>query len=170
MSLANVPVRPADKEKVRGRKPRRVQRTRTKGQRLPRTAIFVGRGTPFGNGWKIGDDHPETSQPMTRRDVIDLHRQGLAGVSPDTIARIRGLLRGHDLACWCPLDKACHADLLLTIANATSGEEVWDALHPELPASSLPTEEEARAMLEDLAAGDEPADEDLPADEPDDLP
>jgi hypothetical protein len=27
-------------------------------------------------------------------------------------------LRGRDLACWCPLDEPCHADVLLEIANA----------------------------------------------------
>ena len=27
-------------------------------------------------------------------------------------------LRGHDLACWCRLDHACHADVLLELANA----------------------------------------------------
>jgi len=27
-------------------------------------------------------------------------------------------LRGHDLACWCPLDQPCHADILLELANA----------------------------------------------------
>ena len=26
-------------------------------------------------------------------------------------------LRGHDLACWCPLGQPCHADVLLEIAN-----------------------------------------------------
>jgi hypothetical protein len=26
-------------------------------------------------------------------------------------------LRGKDLACWCPLDQPCHADVLLRIAN-----------------------------------------------------
>jgi hypothetical protein len=26
-------------------------------------------------------------------------------------------LRGHDLACYCPLDEPCHADVLLAIAN-----------------------------------------------------
>lgn len=26
-------------------------------------------------------------------------------------------LRGHDLACWCPLDQPCHADVLLELAN-----------------------------------------------------
>jgi hypothetical protein len=26
-------------------------------------------------------------------------------------------LRGKDLACWCPLDQPCHADVLLRLAN-----------------------------------------------------
>jgi hypothetical protein len=30
---------------------------------------------------------------------------------------IRATLAGHDLACWCPLDGPCHADVLLAIAN-----------------------------------------------------
>jgi len=27
-------------------------------------------------------------------------------------------LRGKNLACWCPLDQPCHADVLLQLANA----------------------------------------------------
>jgi hypothetical protein len=27
-------------------------------------------------------------------------------------------LAGRDLACWCPLDQPCHADVLLELANA----------------------------------------------------
>ncbi len=27
-------------------------------------------------------------------------------------------LAGRDLACWCPLDQPCHADVLLEVANA----------------------------------------------------
>lgn len=37
---------------------------------------------------------------------------------PPTIARIRAELAGKDLVCWCPLDRSCHADVLLEIANA----------------------------------------------------
>jgi hypothetical protein len=28
-------------------------------------------------------------------------------------------LRGKNLACFCPLDQACHADVLLELANTT---------------------------------------------------
>lgn len=34
-----------------------------------------------------------------------------------TDAQIRAELAGRDLACWCPLDQPCHADVLLEIAN-----------------------------------------------------
>lgn len=40
----------------------------------------------------------------------------LPGPAP-AIAAIRTALAGRDLACWCPLDAACHADVLLEIAN-----------------------------------------------------
>ncbi|WP_026986535.1 DUF4326 domain-containing protein [Fodinicurvata fenggangensis] len=30
-------------------------------------------------------------------------------------------LRGRDLACWCSLDKPCHADVLLDLANREGG-------------------------------------------------
>lgn len=34
-----------------------------------------------------------------------------------TVDDIQRELRGHDLACWCPLDAVCHADVLLEVAN-----------------------------------------------------
>lgn len=34
-----------------------------------------------------------------------------------TLREIRILLGGQNLACWCPLDQPCHADVLLEIAN-----------------------------------------------------
>src|SRR5450756_447272 len=39
-----------------------------------------------------------------------------------TVDEIRAELAGRDLACWCPLDQPCHADVLLEIANAPEGE------------------------------------------------
>ena len=35
---------------------------------------------------------------------------------PDLLEALEEL-RGHDLACWCPLDQPCHADVLLDLAN-----------------------------------------------------
>ena len=35
-----------------------------------------------------------------------------------TLAEIRRELSGRDLACWCPVDQPCHADVLLELANS----------------------------------------------------
>jgi hypothetical protein len=54
---------------------------------------------------------------MTPADAVELYRRALVAVLkryPDALAE----LRGHDLACWCPLDRPCHADVLLELANA----------------------------------------------------
>ena len=37
--------------------------------------------------------------------------------APVSIAQVQSELRGRDLACWCPLDQPCHADVLLELAN-----------------------------------------------------
>jgi len=37
---------------------------------------------------------------------------------PVTVGEVRLNLVGVDLACWCPLNEPCHADVLLQIANA----------------------------------------------------
>jgi Domain of unknown function (DUF4326) len=34
---------------------------------------------------------------------------------PDEVAAWLEPLRGHDLACWCPLDRPCHANVLLEL-------------------------------------------------------
>jgi Domain of unknown function (DUF4326) len=36
--------------------PRRIQRQRTKGWRMPAGAIYVGRPSPWGNPWPIDGD------------------------------------------------------------------------------------------------------------------
>lgn len=41
---------------------------------------------------------------------------GWSTTRPD-LASALSELRGHDLACWCPLDQPCHADVLLELAN-----------------------------------------------------
>jgi hypothetical protein len=37
--------------------------------------------------------------------------------APEDLKQPFAPLRGKDLACWCPLDQPCHADVLLELAN-----------------------------------------------------
>jgi hypothetical protein len=39
-------------------------------------------------------------------------------MTPERRRDARRDLKGKNLACWCPLDQPCHADILLRIANA----------------------------------------------------
>lgn len=62
---------------------------------------------------------------MTRAECVEMYRRLLTGdITPAmhssgwlTINEVRTGLAGCDLACWCPLDQPCHADVLLEIAN-----------------------------------------------------
>lgn len=95
--------------------PKRIQRKRTKGWRMPENTIYVGRGTKWGNPFK------EQSRPVNAAKF----RSWLKGeVYPQmnswqriTILKSLADLRGKNLACWCPLDCDCHADTLLELAN-----------------------------------------------------
>lgn len=88
--------------------PRRIQLRRTAGWRKPDNTVVVARpgrwGNPFDdaetyrlwlNGWISGPQLPN----RPGHDVI------------------RAELRGKNLACWCAPGGACHADVLLEIAN-----------------------------------------------------
>jgi hypothetical protein len=50
--------------------------------------------------------------------AVRLYRQWL----PDTdLYRDLSELAGHDLMCFCPLERPCHADVLLELANTCHG-------------------------------------------------
>ncbi len=66
---------------------------------MPEGTVYVGRPTKWGNPhktaaeyWRVVMDHMAKGG-----DFRELH--------------------GKDLACWCPLDADCHADILLELAT-----------------------------------------------------
>jgi hypothetical protein len=55
---------------------------------------------------------------LGRAEAIRRYREDLlAGRLNVTVADVKRELRGRDLACYCPLDEPCHADVLLAVAN-----------------------------------------------------
>ncbi|SKO19942.1 Uncharacterised protein [Mycobacteroides abscessus subsp. abscessus] len=117
---------------------KRIQRKRTAGWQMPKGAIYVGRPTRWGNPWVVHIHSPSCGPELLacpdciaedRADAATKYRHAvlypLAEQPPvPTPDEIRAELRGRDLACWCPLDQPCHADVLLEIANATTESEV----------------------------------------------
>jgi hypothetical protein len=90
--------------------PKRVQRRRTKGWRQAAGVVYVGRPSKWGNPHRIGAHSRAEAVSLFRADLVDRR----LAVNADDVRRE---LRGKDLACWCPLDQPCHADVLLELAN-----------------------------------------------------
>lgn len=123
--------------------PVRIQRKRTKGWKMPPDTVYVGRPTAFGNP-VVCTPHGCELKPCgccpEYRCCVKVFREyvtsgiekrqshtgsfaiacdALAGYPRrDEIVRRLPELRGKNLACWCPTDKPCHADVLLELANA----------------------------------------------------
>lgn len=108
--------------------PQRIQRRRTKGWKMPPNTVYVGRPGYYGNPFTIGDRQVAAYAGRPPRDVTDaatavaLYRDMADAPAYHGGAlfrqRVQRELRGKTLACWCPLDQPCHADVLLELANA----------------------------------------------------
>jgi hypothetical protein len=126
--------------------PNRVQRKRVKGWRMPPNTVYVGRGSIWGNPFRIGDHwrhgagRVETGnlsfntqllkafgdRNLTQEDCVLAYRIYLdyAGIAHRDGYWWPGPsdLRGRNLACWCKGEDACHADILLERANSNGIE------------------------------------------------
>jgi hypothetical protein len=55
---------------------------------------------------------------LGREEAVRRYRDDLfAGRLAITLEDARRELRGLDLACYCPVDQPCHADVLIEVAN-----------------------------------------------------
>jgi hypothetical protein len=64
--------------------------------------------------------NPYPVKAYGRANAIRLYREHLAA-HPELVEAARRELAGKDLACWCRPGQACHADLLLEVANRKEG-------------------------------------------------
>lgn len=123
-------------------KPKRIQRKRTRGWKMPRNTLYVGRPTDYGNPFRPKSKYRNLAVwvaiygLMTQDQIHAWYENGGACVqdAAHAVALFRDYanwriniavggkawiekLRGKNLACWCSLDQPCHADVLLEIAN-----------------------------------------------------
>lgn len=99
-------------------KPVRVQLRRLKGWRMPPNTVIVDRRSRWGNPYRVGDMDGNTYEDRTAEEAVALFRRSIKDWwGDDYTAAVQHLLRGKNLGCWCALDKPCHADVLLEIAN-----------------------------------------------------
>lgn len=103
-------------------KPKRIQRKRTKGWRMPENTVYVGRGSRWGNPFKVGVDG-------TAKECVEKYSKWLLPYDKRTgdidefllsdcnLTEIELALKSKNLACWCKEGEPCHADILLQLAN-----------------------------------------------------
>lgn len=141
--------------------PQRIQRRRTKGWRMPPNTVYVGRGSAYGNPFRIGDlaegmdmraggvNVVHEGKPHHYMDAREVVARYAKMVNPYrhhgptstldcfflSVAQMQDIqtnLRGKNLACWCALDQPCHADVLISIANGELiDDEIRDSGQPE---------------------------------------
>lgn len=113
------------------RLPRRLQRSRKRGAKIPPGAAWVGRPTINANPFHSKRFGHARSVLMYgdwlegRLSDLDLERRGFCPAEIDALHRLRlrvldrlPRLRRKDLVCWCPLtSRWCHADILIKHAN-----------------------------------------------------
>ena len=93
--------------------PNRLQRKRSRGWRMPENAVYVGRPTRWGNPYPVEAFGREEAMRRFRL-LFERKAQCLSTEFPvPDIAE----LKGKNLACWCREDLACHADILIELAN-----------------------------------------------------
>lgn len=120
--------------------PERIQLSRAKGWRKPEGAVVVARPSKWGNPITfsdVGGQYPSLGEhgiaTLVVRDFRVLAEVGRLSYpnwrhfggqrapvdwTYPSVAEIRAELADRDLACWCPLDQPCHADVLLDLANS----------------------------------------------------
>jgi len=74
---------------------------------MPENAVYVGRPSKWANPFKVGRDG-------TREEVVEKYRKWLMNKLRED-PHFLDPLKGRDLACWCPPDKPCHADVIIEV-------------------------------------------------------
>ncbi|GAB3387410.1 DUF4326 domain-containing protein [Massilia agri] len=106
--------------------PTRVRLSRKKGWKLPPDTVSVARPGRWGNPFSVAPELAPGTPVGTRYTAMPTVAEAVAAYrrwierdpAGQEVARQAQLaLRGKNLACWCPLDGPCHAEVLLDIAN-----------------------------------------------------
>jgi hypothetical protein len=102
----------------------RIQRKRTKGWKMPANTVYVGRPSKWGNPFKVGDF---SAYALKLGEDRGLSREEAIGMFEEVVRKtlladphFLDELKGKDLACFCPIDKPCHADVLLKFLEEKS--------------------------------------------------
>src|SRR3990172_8651772 len=106
-------------------KPSRFQLKRTKGWRMPPNTVKVDRSTKWGNPFIVRANGDAKYCVLNFQRLLggwhcismgpacDKRQEAIVKTLTEEKTAGWPTLRGKNLACWCALDKPCHADVLL---------------------------------------------------------
>lgn len=114
--------------------PKRIQRKRTKGWKIPENTVSVTRPGKWGNPFRVGMDISDCAFVVVKNAELNDDEQEKGVVTAEVAVRFYRIwlskhigsyiyesaikeLRGKNLACWCKEGEPCHGDVLLEIAN-----------------------------------------------------
>jgi hypothetical protein len=99
------------------KKPRRFQRSRSKGSRLPKGVVCVTRPGRWCNPYPVGVQYRYGGFVCLTAEQALQHFREYAEERMQSEPEWLAPIRGKDLACFCALGALCHADILLELAN-----------------------------------------------------
>jgi hypothetical protein len=82
----------------------------------PQGAVYIGRGSPWGNPYIIGIPSWSTPEGGYSRNEVCQHFEAKCEREPEFREAIKKELKGKDLVCYCAPAR-CHGETLLRIAN-----------------------------------------------------
>jgi len=95
----------------------RIQRRRVKGWRMPAGAVYVGRGSRWGNPFIVGI-HGSVGECVAKFQQELCNINSRLSFAVEDVAE----LRGKTLVCWCKESDPCHADVLTALAEIIDKE------------------------------------------------
>ena len=99
----------------------RFQIQRMKGWQKPEGGVSVARPHRWSNPYSVDALGRDTASRLYCEDLeAGCLRDPWTGEAL-TVAKARAELRGHPLGCFCRLDEACHADVLLAFIREGDG-------------------------------------------------
>lgn len=96
---------------------------------MPPNTVSVARPTDCGNPFVVGGEiangpyagvvvrDAQHAVTLFHEILLQARRDLLTEEPMARVVAKLSALRGKNLACWCPLDQPCHADVLLDFAN-----------------------------------------------------
>lgn len=106
---------------------KRIQRKRTKGFKMPENCKYVGRPGKWGNPFLIGELTPEQAVKRYQRCILNNTMAYYYFFELEATIQFNRFkwmrenleqLRKYDsLACFCPLNEPCHADILIKLLS-----------------------------------------------------